>query len=194
MTMVKIVEVHCPSCGSAATQELRDKPFGSQFSCEHCGTTSVVIIDRNLVELGALQGRGEQICVSCGRIAAHEARYCQCGDSLVRRCVTPHCQRDFPSSHERCDFCGRLQVEMPPDELIQGTVLRVTEFGAFVELPNRTEGLLHVSEFPTKLVGSGEQLTEGQTIGVRVIKVDSRSGVVRLSARSSNWENRKSSA
>ena len=46
-------------------------------------------------------------------------------------------------------------------EVFSGTVVKVVPFGAFVEHPNGTHGLLH-----------GQQPAEGQTVQVRVLAVD----------------------
>lgn len=84
-------------------------PFGSEFHCDHCGATSVLIIDRALVALSTLLKQGEQVCAACGRMALREARFCQAGHTLVRQCVYQDCGREFAVDHQRCDFCGRLQ-------------------------------------------------------------------------------------
>ena len=35
-------------------------PFGAEFRCDICGTTSVLIIDRALVPLGTIQSEGKR--------------------------------------------------------------------------------------------------------------------------------------
>ena len=107
MTEHKILPLRCPSCGGAASQPSREMAFGAEFSCDHCGVTSVLIIDRALVALGALEQQGGKVCVVCGRIAPREARFCQAGHELIRRCI--YCNREFPVEHQRCDFCGKMQ-------------------------------------------------------------------------------------
>jgi hypothetical protein len=52
-------------------------PFGAEFRCDHCGVTSVLIIDRALVPLSTLQKQGEKVCIECGRMELREARFCQ---------------------------------------------------------------------------------------------------------------------
>jgi biotin carboxyl carrier protein len=90
--------------------------FGAEFRCDHCGISSVLIVDRALVPLNTLLKQGEKVCSTCGRMALREARFCQEGHVLIRRCVYHNCHREFPSDHQRCDFCGRLQdgKESPP--------------------------------------------------------------------------------
>ncbi|HWC77113.1 MAG TPA: polyribonucleotide nucleotidyltransferase [Blastocatellia bacterium] len=64
-----------------------------------------------------------------------------------------------------------------------GTVQRIADFGAFVEIIPGTDGLLHVSEIAEYRVRDvRDELTEGQQLLVKVINVDP-SGKIRLSRR-----------
>jgi polyribonucleotide nucleotidyltransferase len=64
-----------------------------------------------------------------------------------------------------------------------GTVNRITDFGAFVEILPGTDGLLHVSEIAEYRVNAvRDELHEGQQLLVKVINVDP-SGKIRLSRR-----------
>ena len=123
----EIVPLRCPSCGSGAGTPSRGMPFGAEFSCESCGVTSVLIINRELLPLGTLQKHGDKVCFTCGRLASKEARFCQEGHSLVRRCLA--CNKEFPVEHQRCDFCGRLHLEVQ----IEQETLRVDTLERQVE-------------------------------------------------------------
>ena len=107
MAQHTILDLRCPSCGGGASGPSREMPFGAEFRCDHCGITSVLIIDRALVPLSVLQKQGEQVCIACGRMERREARFCQEGHALVQSCI--YCGRDFAVDHQRCDFCGRTQ-------------------------------------------------------------------------------------
>jgi hypothetical protein len=111
MTIHEVVALRCPSCGGGITQPSREMPFGAEFRCDHCGISSVLIIDRALVPLSTLQKQGEKICTACGRVAQREARFCQEGHTLVRACV--HCHLEFAVDHQRCDYCGWPQNVKP---------------------------------------------------------------------------------
>ncbi|HXG67398.1 MAG TPA: polyribonucleotide nucleotidyltransferase [Blastocatellia bacterium] len=64
-----------------------------------------------------------------------------------------------------------------------GTVQRIADFGAFVEILPGTDGLLHVSEIADYRVRDvRDELTEGQQLLVKVISLDP-SGKIRLSRR-----------
>lgn len=67
---------------------------------------------------------------------------------------------------------------------VTGKVVRITDFGAFVELPDGIEGLLHVSELsegrvnrPEDVIKSGEELT------LKIIKLDTDDRKLGLSLR-----------
>jgi polyribonucleotide nucleotidyltransferase len=58
------------------------------------------------------------------------------------------------------------------DEVLNGTVVRIADFGAFIELPKGGEGLLHISKISKKRVSSvKEVLSENDTVSVRVLKI-----------------------
>ena len=64
-----------------------------------------------------------------------------------------------------------------------GTVRKIAEFGAFVEIFPGTDGLIHISELADKRVKSvSDVLSEGEEVLVKVISVD-RQGKIRLSRK-----------
>ena len=110
MASFEIIPLRCPSCGAVSSNPPRELSFGAEIRCSHCQATSLLVINRNLVLAEALQKTGEKVCVACGQVVLKEARFCQQGHALVRSCLS--CQKEFPAHHQRCDFCGRLQVEV----------------------------------------------------------------------------------
>jgi polyribonucleotide nucleotidyltransferase len=76
-----------------------------------------------------------------------------------------------------------LVAEPEVGRVYHGTVRRITDFGAFVEILPNTEALLHVSEMAHERVESpGDVLREGEEVDVKVISVD-RDGKIRLTRR-----------
>jgi len=64
-----------------------------------------------------------------------------------------------------------------------GTVRKIAEFGAFVEIFPGTDGLIHISELSDKRVKNvSDVLSEGEEVLVKVISVD-RAGKIRLSRK-----------
>nr|MDQ2643086.1 polyribonucleotide nucleotidyltransferase [Myxococcota bacterium] len=76
-----------------------------------------------------------------------------------------------------------LVAEPEVGTVYHGTVRRITDFGAFVEILPNTEALLHVSEMAHERVESpGDVLAEGDEVDVKVISVE-RDGKIRLTRR-----------
>ena len=67
--VAQIVSLRCPGCGEARNEVGKELRFGAQFRCESCGSTSVLILDQQLVARAAIEERGEQVCVQYGRLA-----------------------------------------------------------------------------------------------------------------------------
>ncbi|PID56089.1 30S ribosomal protein S1 [candidate division KSB3 bacterium] len=67
---------------------------------------------------------------------------------------------------------------------VGGRIVRLTDFGAFVELDNGVEGLLHVSEISQQHVKKPEDvLTVGEDIQAKVIKLDEENRRIGLSIK-----------
>ncbi len=75
-------------------------------------------------------------------------------------------------------------VRWPTDSITEGTVTRATEFGAFVELTEGVEGLIHISELSADRVQSvGEVVRAGETVKVKVLSVDEEDRRISLSIK-----------
>jgi polyribonucleotide nucleotidyltransferase len=76
-----------------------------------------------------------------------------------------------------------LTAEPEVGQVYTGTVQRITEFGAFIEILPGTDGLLHVSEMAhTRVERVTDVMKEGDEVEVKVIEVG-RDGKIRLSRR-----------
>jgi protein Tex len=68
--------------------------------------------------------------------------------------------------------------------LLQGTVRNVVDFGAFVDIGVKQDGLVHISEMADRYVKDPLTVVAvGQIVQVRVLKVDKQRGRVQLSMR-----------
>ena len=84
---------------------------------------------------------------------------------------------------------------MPVGALVKGVVSKITAFGAFVELDNGLEGLIHVTEISDQPFGKVEEvISKGQEVTAKVIKVDPEHKKLSLSIKEylieKNKENR----
>ncbi|MFQ5846451.1 MAG: 30S ribosomal protein S1 [Candidatus Methylomirabilales bacterium] len=67
---------------------------------------------------------------------------------------------------------------------VTGKVVRITDFGAFVELPDGIEGLLHVSELSEGRVNKPEDVIKtGEELTLKIIKLDTDDRKLGLSLR-----------
>ena len=72
--------------------------------------------------------------------------------------------------------------------IVRGKVIKVTNFGVFVELESGLEGLLHVSELADHKVESPEEIVKpGQEIEVKVLRVDVADRKIGLSLKRVQW-------
>jgi small subunit ribosomal protein S1 len=68
--------------------------------------------------------------------------------------------------------------------LIEGTITHLTKFGAFARIGDDLEGLIHVSELSEQRVGHPKEVVkEGDTLTLRIIKVDPERRRIGLSRR-----------
>jgi small subunit ribosomal protein S1 len=73
---------------------------------------------------------------------------------------------------------------LKPGQVYQGVVRKLMDFGAFIDLGNGVDGLLHVSQLSWGRVNHPKDvLTENQSIQVKVEKVDHATGRISLSYR-----------
>jgi polyribonucleotide nucleotidyltransferase len=78
---------------------------------------------------------------------------------------------------------GRIKTitrEVKMGEVFQGRVVKITDFGAFIELYPKQDALLHISELGPRVRRVEDVLHQGDIIGVKVKKID-ESGKVGLS-------------
>lgn len=77
------------------------------------------------------------------------------------------------------DICAEAEV----GKAYKGRVVKIAEFGAFVEIFPNTQGLLHISEIAHERIRSvSDLLKEGDVIDVKVLEVD-RAGRIKLSRK-----------
>ncbi|MEA5078473.1 MAG: S1 RNA-binding domain-containing protein [Anaerolineaceae bacterium] len=69
-------------------------------------------------------------------------------------------------------------------QLVEGTITRLTKFGAFARLADDVEGLIHISEISEKRIEHPKEvLKEGDTVTLRIIKIDPGNHRIGLSLR-----------
>jgi len=77
-----------------------------------------------------------------------------------------------------------IEKTMPVGSLVKGIVTKTTAFGAFVELPNGIEALVHVTELSDQPFGKVEDIvSKGQEVTAKVIKLDPEHKKIALSIK-----------
>lgn len=77
----------------------------------------------------------------------------------------------------------KVLASLQADQELEGTVQRLTPFGAFVDIGG-VDGLVHVSELSWEHVANPKDVvSEGQKIRVKVLKVDAAAGKISLSVK-----------
>ena len=121
------------------------------------------------IDLGGLDGLLHITDISWGRVG-HPSEVLSIGDEVEVKVL------NYDQERERISL-GMKQLQphpwenvedrFPHDERVQGKVVSITDYGAFVELEEGVEGLVHISEMswtqhirhPSKVVSIGEEVT-----------------------------------
>lgn len=90
---------------------------------------------------------------------------------------------DEASVNQAIDMINRLTEEVEVGKTYLGTVRKIVDFGAFVEILPNVDGLVHISQLAHHRVKSvTDELAEGEEVLVKVLEVD-RQGKIRLSRK-----------
>ncbi|MFZ2205639.1 MAG: polyribonucleotide nucleotidyltransferase [Minisyncoccia bacterium] len=77
--------------------------------------------------------------------------------------------------------------EFKPGEILQGEVVKIADFGAFVRLNSATDGMVHISEIaPFRVERVSDLIKEGMIVPVKVIAIDAQRGKISLSIKEAN--------
>ena len=83
------------------------------------------------------------------------------------------------------DVAGKF----PEGSLAKGKVVRMVKFGAFVELENGVDGLIHISQISTKHIARAEDaLRIGQDVNVKIMEIDMEAKRISLSKKEADLE------
>jgi len=90
---------------------------------------------------------------------------------------------DGDSAKKAIQMVEQLTEEVEIGKLYLGTVRKIVDFGAFVEILPNVDGLVHISQLAHHHVNAvSDELSEGEKIMVKVLEID-RQGKIRLSRK-----------
>ncbi len=79
----------------------------------------------------------------------------------------------------------KIEERLPVGVVAEAEVVRVTDFGAFVELETGIEGLIHISELSEDRVEKPEEVVQkGQVVKAMIISIDKEAKKIALSMKS----------
>jgi small subunit ribosomal protein S1 len=158
-------------------REKRDELFSSlQVGQKVTGTVRSIAPFGVFIDLGGIDGLVHKSELSWNKVNNPEAGY-QVGDEVEAEVID--------INHER----GRISLSirrLQPDpwhstvadfkvgDIIDGTVTKIVNFGAFVRVREGLEGLIHISELSHQRVAHpGDVVHEGQVLKLKIISLDS---------------------
>jgi polyribonucleotide nucleotidyltransferase len=90
---------------------------------------------------------------------------------------------DEASAQKAIEMINRLTAEVEVGKVYLGTVRKIMDFGAFVEVLPGTDGLVHISQLAHHRVKSvSDEVKEGEQVLVKVLEID-KQGKIRLSRK-----------
>lgn len=77
-----------------------------------------------------------------------------------------------------------ISDRVSPGDIIQGTVKRLVNFGAFVEVQPGVEGLVHISQIANRHIGTPEEVLEiEQVVSAKILSIDEEQERISLSIK-----------
>jgi len=168
---------------------LLEKNIGEQFDelekgivkkTVHTGTINKVADFGLFVDLGGVEGLVHISEISWDR-ADNLKQSFDVGQSV--ECVILSIERNEPLRNSKVSLSIRMVGENPWEDItdklsvgssVEGTITRLTTFGAFVKLLPGIEGLIHVSEMSwgRKVRHPSDIVSEGDTVKVTLLAID----------------------
>ena len=86
---------------------------------------------------------------------------------------------------EVTEYIGKYNLELNVGDVYDGEVVKILDFGAFVQISPNKDGLLHISEIKKERIDKvSDHLDVGQSVKVKLIKIDNKTGKLSLSMKS----------
>jgi small subunit ribosomal protein S1 len=136
------------------------------------------------IDLGGMDGLLHITDMSWGRIK-HPSEVINVGDEIQVKVLKYDQEKQRVSlglKQLQEDPWGSVAASYPVGKKVKGKVVSVTEYGAFVELAEGVEGLIHVSEMSwTKRVKHANQIVQPtQEVEVQVLEIDNENRKISL--------------
>jgi small subunit ribosomal protein S1 len=151
------------------------------------GNVSSIVDFGAFVDLGGIDGLVHISELSWSHVS-HPSEVVKVGDEVEVEILEVELDRERISLglKQTTEDPWRQQVKsFPIGSIIEGKVTKLVSFGAFVELGEGIEGLVHISEMATKHIESPSQVVHvGDAVHVKVMEVDPERRRISLSMKS----------
>ena len=95
---------------------------------------------------------------------------------------------DQKSGNDALEWIKGIVEEPEIGKIYDGKVIKIMDFGAFVNFMGSTDGLVHISQLKNERVEKVEDvISEGDIVKVKVLDIDSR-GKIKLSMKAVDAE------
>lgn len=128
------------------------------------------------VDLGGVDGLLHKTDISWGRVN-HPSEKVSKGDELEVKILDVDKEKERISlglKQKTTDPWLKVEEKYPEGSVVEGEVVNITDYGAFVEVEEGIEGLLHVSEmsWSQKFIHPAKIVNKGDKIKVKVLDID----------------------
>jgi small subunit ribosomal protein S1 len=140
------------------------------------GTVKNIIDYGVFIDLGGIDGLLHISDISWGRIS-HPSEFFAVGDQVEVIVLKFDAEKERVTlgyKQKKPDPWTNIEEKYPAGQRITGKVVSITDYGAFIELEEGLEGLVHISEIDwlPRPKHPSKYLTIGETVDAVVLKVD----------------------
>ena len=173
-------------------QQRREELFASLESGQRVeGTVSRIVDFGAFVDLGGVDGLIHISELSWQRVKK-VSDILQAGDSVSVTVIDINPEKNKISLSLKdinSNPWNGIAERFPVGNIVEGKVVRMASFGAFVTLEDGVDGLVHISQIARRhIVKPDEELSVGQVISVKVTDVDEQNHKISLSKRDADEE------
>jgi len=151
------------------------------------------------MDLGGLDGLMHVTDMSYGKVS-HPGDLCKVGDLLKVKVIRFDRERGRISlglKQTKADPWIDIETRYKPGMRVKGKVTNTTKYGAFIEIEEGVEGLLHISEmsWSKRLKDPSEIMKAGEQVEVVILKVDKANKKISLGYKqilANPWDELKS--
>ena len=138
------------------------------------------------VDLGGIDGLLHISEISWGKLK-HPQEVLQIGDKVKVKILSMNAEKGKISlglKQTQPEPWSVINEKYEVGQIVEGKVVQIKEYGAFVELEPGLDGLVHISEVANKRVTNiAEELEIGQAVAAKILEIDTERKRISLSIK-----------